>query len=97
MVNTRERLLNVVTQSKPKMLTGLSQNGTVAGRGFLHGSLVDSQRHRQTERTSPILVSQRNTVNPMSSEQSVGSRKACQRDSGQKMAEKAKAIPPWEG
>ena len=33
MVNTGELLLNVVTSGKPKMLTGLGQNGTGAGTG----------------------------------------------------------------
>ena len=31
MVNTGERSINVVKGDKPKMLTGLSQKGTVAG------------------------------------------------------------------
>jgi len=29
--NPGERLINIVTENKPKMLLGLSQNGTVAG------------------------------------------------------------------
>ena len=33
MVNTCELSINVVTSNKPKMLTGLSQKGTVAGTG----------------------------------------------------------------
>jgi len=47
MVNTCERSLNVVTQNEPKMLTGSSQNGTVAGRGCMDGLLVDTQRYRR--------------------------------------------------
>ncbi len=46
MVSTCERSLSlVVTSNKLKMLTSL------AGRGQDAVSLVDTQRHRQTERT----------------------------------------------
>ena len=31
MGNTCERLINIVTENKPKVLLGLSQKGTVAG------------------------------------------------------------------
>ena len=34
MVNTCELSINVVKSHKPKMLTGLSQKGTVVGTGF---------------------------------------------------------------
>jgi hypothetical protein len=51
MVSTCERLINVVKWNKPKMLSGLSQKGTVAGRGYHFASLVDTQRHRRRERT----------------------------------------------
>ena len=51
MVSTCERLINVVTRGKLKMLTSLSQKGTVAGRGYNFASLVDIQRYRQRERT----------------------------------------------
>ena len=33
MVNTGELLINVVMSTKPKMLPGLSQKGTVVGTG----------------------------------------------------------------
>jgi hypothetical protein len=55
-VNTCELSINVVTTSKPKMLTGLSQNGTVAGTGSQTYPVMDSQRSRRTESTSPVLV-----------------------------------------
>ncbi len=56
MVNVCELLINVVNRDKPKMLTGLRQNGTVAGTGS-HGSpVMDTQRYRRTESTSPVLV-----------------------------------------
>src|SRR5689334_8082304 len=56
MVNIRELLVNVVIQDKPKVLRGLSQNGTVAGTGFRPYPVMDTQRYRRTESTSPILV-----------------------------------------
>jgi hypothetical protein len=56
MVNTRELSINVVTTSKPKMLRGLGQNGTVAGTGSQTYPVMDSQRDRRTESTSPMRV-----------------------------------------
>ena len=56
MVNICELLVNVVIQDKPKMLRGLSQNGTVAGTGFRPYPVMDTQRYRRTESTSPIRV-----------------------------------------
>lgn len=97
MVNTEERSCNVVTPHEPKRRIGSSPTGTVAGRGFLPGPLVDIQGHRRTERTSPMLVATRNTASPRSSEPSGGSRKASQGDSGSKRAEHAHALLEWEG
>src|ERR1700746_3095189 len=56
MVNTCELSINVVRRDKPKMLRGLSQNGTVAGTGSWHYPVIDTQRYRRTESTSPVLV-----------------------------------------
>jgi len=38
------------------MLTGLGQKGTGAGTGSCHYPVMDSQRSRRTESTSPVLV-----------------------------------------
>ena len=56
MVNTGELSINVVMSNKPKMLRGLSQKGTVAGTGFCHYPVMDIQRYRRTESTSPVLI-----------------------------------------
>src|SRR6266481_7720176 len=48
--------INVVTSGKPKMLTGLGQNGTVAGTGSCFSPVMDTQRSRRIERTSPVMV-----------------------------------------
>ena len=54
MVNIRELSINVVKRNKPKMLIGLSQNGTVAGTGVHPSPVMDTERYRQKESTSPI-------------------------------------------
>ena len=56
MVNPCELLINVVTSSKPKMLTGLGQNGTVAGTGSCFYPVMDTTRYRRIESTSPEPV-----------------------------------------
>ena len=56
MVNPCELLINVVTSGKPKMLTGLGQNGTVAGTGSCFYPVMDTQRYRRIESTSPVMV-----------------------------------------
>ena len=56
MVNRCELSINVVTRGKPKMLRGLGQKGTVAGTGSGHSPVMDRQRYRRTESTSPIPV-----------------------------------------
>jgi len=51
MVNTCALSINVVKSDKPKMLTGLGQNGTVAGTGGRQSPVMDIQRYRRTEST----------------------------------------------
>jgi hypothetical protein len=64
MVNTCERLINVVRVNKPKMLTGLSQK---ALRRVEEVPLLLSwtqKRRRRRKRTCPILLSLWNMVSP---------------------------------
>ena len=56
MVNRRELSINVVKRNKPKMLTGLGQKGTVAGTGSCLYPVMDTQRYRRIESTSPVTV-----------------------------------------
>ena len=49
-------MINVVTSGKPKMLRGLGQKGTVAGTGSGHSPVMDIQRYRRIESTSPVTV-----------------------------------------
>ena len=84
MVNRCELSINVVTTSKPKMLRGLSQKGTVAGTGSQTYPVVDSQRYRRTESTSPVTVTLVERGKPVSFllKGREGSRKANQRRCG---------------
>jgi hypothetical protein len=50
MANARERSINIVTENKPKVLEGLSQNGNVAGTRNLPFLVMGNQRYRWTER-----------------------------------------------
>jgi len=56
MVNTCELSINAVIRNKPKMLTGLGQNGTVAGTGSCFYPVMDTTRYRRIESTSPVTV-----------------------------------------
>ena len=56
MVNPGELSINAVIRNKPKMLTGLSQKGTVAGTEVLPSPVMDRQRYRRIESTSPMRV-----------------------------------------
>jgi len=65
MVNTCELLINVVTENKPKMLTGLSQKGTVEWTG---ACLLPRRRqplHRRISRAYATEVCMRNVVSPL--------------------------------
>jgi hypothetical protein len=50
MANPGERLINIVTENKPKVLPGLSQKGTVAGTRTLPFLVMGIKRYRWTER-----------------------------------------------
>ena len=56
MVSRCERSINVVTVTKPKMLTGLRQTGTVAGPGTAYFPGMGIPSYRWKERTYPLYV-----------------------------------------
>jgi hypothetical protein len=56
MANPGERSINIVTKNKPKVLEGLSQNGTVAGTRTLCFLVMGTTRYRWTERASSIRM-----------------------------------------
>ena len=56
MANPGERSINIVKDTKPKVLAGLSQKGTVAGTRTLPCLVMGTTRYRWRERASPIRV-----------------------------------------
>jgi len=56
MVSICELSINVVMSTKPKMLPGLRQKGTGAGTGSREYPVMDTQRSRRREGTSPMRV-----------------------------------------
>ena len=56
MVNIGALSIHVVTSGKPKMLRGLGQKGTVAGTGSCLYPVMDTERYRRIESTSPVTV-----------------------------------------
>jgi hypothetical protein len=55
--NPGERLINIVTENKPKVLLGLSQKGTVAGTRTPSFLVMGITRSRWTERAYPMRCS----------------------------------------
>ena len=53
-VNPGERSINIVNENKPKVLAGLSQNGTGAGTRTPSFLVMGITRYRWTERTYPM-------------------------------------------
>ena len=64
MVNTCELSINVVTTSKPKMLTGLSQNGTGAGTGSRHTLSWTANAPGEQRAPHPSLSTLQNVASP---------------------------------
>jgi hypothetical protein len=96
MVHTGERSINVVTTSKPKMLRGLSHNGTGAGTGSQTSPVMDSPHSRRTESPSPVLGNRAERGKPgWLLLERAGSRKAHQRRGGSRGGKKPK--PPCHG
>jgi len=69
MVSICERSINVVKTEQAKDAARLAPKGTVVGEGLPDCPSVDTQHHRRTERTFPILFHLLNTVSPSSSRQ----------------------------
>ena len=97
MVNTCELSIHVVKSDKPKMLRGLSHNGTVAGTGSCRYPVMDIQCYRRTESTSPVLVNLGERGKPVSFllKGREGNRKADQRRCGYGGGKKRR--PSWNG
>src|SRR5262249_51850738 len=64
MVSICELSINVVMSNKPKMLPGLSQNGTGAGTGSREYPVMDTQRSRRREAPHLCVSTLWNVVSP---------------------------------
>jgi hypothetical protein len=64
MANRGELLINVVTTNKPKMLRGLTQNGTVTRWWSFVLSTHSQNGHRRIGSAYPIQAIKRNVVSP---------------------------------
>lgn len=64
MANRGELLINAVTTNKPKMLTGLTQNGTVTRWWSFVLSTHSQNGHRRIGSAYPIQAIERNVVSP---------------------------------
>ena len=97
MVNIGALSIHVVTSGKPKMLRGLGQKGTVAGTGSCLYPVMDTQRYRRIESTSPVAVHLVERGKPVSflSPERERSRKADQRWGGYGGGKKR--MPPCHG
>ena len=67
MANPGERSINIVTENKPKVLAGLSQNGTVAGTRTPRFLVMGIPRYRWIERAYPIRCDGDGTWQPRTS------------------------------
>ena len=65
MVNTCELSINVVTTGKPKMLTGLSQKGTVAGTRISPLLVMGNHATGGQSAPNPFLVTETEHGNPV--------------------------------
>lgn len=98
MANLCERSINIVTDNKPKMLRGLSQNGNVAGTRTLVFLVMGTQRYRWRERKAGprhnlthLFVIAAEHGNPVYLPQGKASREASLWMCGHERMEQAKA------
>ena len=76
MANPGERSINIVTENKPKVLAGLSQNGTVAGTRSPRFLVMDSNATGGQSAPTPFAVTETEHGNPVCLPQGKASRKA---------------------
>ena len=66
MVNPGEVLLKAVTKDKPKMLTGLDQNGMWSGTGAQSSPVADVEPPVERHDLNPEAIEKVNEVTPLS-------------------------------
>src|SRR5262244_3023329 len=76
MANPGECSINIVTENKPKVLAGLSQNGTVAGTRSPRFLVMGSNATGGQSAPTPFVVTETEHGNPVRLPQGKASRKA---------------------
>ena len=84
MANRGELLINAVTTNKPKMLTGLTQNGTVTRWRSFVLSTHSRNGHRRIGSAYPIRAIKRNVVSPYLSCKGRRAARRSDRDAGRR-------------
>src|SRR5438132_10672815 len=97
MANPGERSINIVTDTKPKVLAGLSQKGTVAGTRTLPFLVMGSHATGGESAPHPFVVTETEHGNPVRLPQGKASRRASRQACGQRRMEEAKATLSWGG
>jgi hypothetical protein len=93
MANPGERLINIVTENKPKVLEGLGQKGTVAGTRIFPFLVMGSNATGGQSAPTPFVVTEAEHGNPVRFPlRGKVSRKASRRACGQRRMEEANAI-----
>ena len=88
MANPGERSINIVTENKPKVLTGLGQKGTVAGTRIPPLLVMDTNATGGQSAPTPCVVTETKHGNPVRLPQGKAHRKVSRQACGQrKMAE----------
>ena len=92
MANPGERSINIVTESKPKVLEGLGQKGTVAGTRSLPFLVMGSNATGGQSAPTPFVVTEAEHGNPVRFPlRGKVSRKASRKACGKRRMEEAKA------
>ena len=94
-VSRCEHPLNVVMLNKPKVLTGLNQNGNVAGTGGEFSPVVNIKATGGKGWTHPTLALGRNMVSPYLSRKGKQPARNADRDVGTRIWRKRR--PPCNG
>jgi hypothetical protein len=91
MANPGERSINIVTENKPKVLKGLSQNGTVAGTRTPPFLVMGNNATGGQSAPTPFVVTATEHGNPVRCPRGKAHRKARRWTCGTRRMEEAKA------
>jgi hypothetical protein len=91
MANPGERLINIVTENKPKVLAGLGQKGTVAGTRTFPFLVMGSNATGGQRAPPPCVVTETAQGNPVRLPQGKASREASRQAGGPRRRAEANA------